>query len=47
MVASVEKFATDVRRLLLNNIPDAESEAAYKGITKVSELDAGRMGATE
>jgi len=37
VVAQVEKVATEARRRLLKGIPDAEMEAAYSVITRVSE----------
>jgi MarR family transcriptional regulator for hemolysin len=43
VVAQVEKVATEARRRLLKGIPDAELEAAYTVITRVSETIATSM----
>jgi MarR family transcriptional regulator for hemolysin len=44
VVAQVEKVATEARRRLLKDIPDAELEAAYAVITRISEAAAASMG---
>ena len=46
VVAQVEKVATEARKRLLKDIPDAELEAAYNVITKVSEAVAASMEVT-
>jgi len=43
VVAQVEKVATEARRRLLKGIPDAELEAAYSVITRISETIAASM----
>lgn len=45
VVAQVEKVATEARKRLLKDIPDADLEAAYNVIAKVSEAVAASLGA--